>query len=59
MEDLQMFTPRQVAHVLMLSRAKTYQLLTDGAIPSVKIGRSRRIPARLLSQYIASLGLDG
>ena len=58
MEDLQMFTPRQVAHVLMLSRAKTYQLLADGAIPSVKIGRSRRVPARLLDQYIESLGSD-
>lgn len=55
MEDLQLYTPRQVAHVLMLSKAKTYQLLTDGDIQSVKIGRSRRVPARLLHEYIESL----
>ena len=55
MEDIQLYTPSQVAHVLMLSRAKTYQLLTDGDIRSVKIGRSRRVPARLLREYIDSI----
>lgn len=50
-----LFTPSQVARILQLSRTKTYDLLSSGTIPSVKIGRSRRIPANLLSQFIDSL----
>lgn len=53
-----LYSPSQVARILGLSRTKTYDLLSSGAIPSVKIGRSRRVPARLLNDYIESLS-DG
>lgn len=52
---LQLYTPAQVAGVLMLSRSRTYELLASGELPSVKIGRSRRIPEELLREYIARL----
>ena len=50
--DNQMYTPKQVASVLMLSRSKTYEMIASGEIPSVKIGWSRRIPAAFLNEYV-------
>lgn len=40
------------ARVLSLGRSKTYQLVMEGAIPSIHIGRSRRIPAAALERWI-------
>ena len=40
------------ARVLSLGRSKTYQLVMEGAIPSIHIGRSRRIPAAALQRWI-------
>ena len=42
----------EVAEAIGLSRAKVYELLTEGRIPSVKIGRSRRIPVSALKGWI-------
>ena len=53
--DNQMYTPKQVASVLMLSRSKTYEMIGSGEIPSVKIGWSRRIPAAFLNEYVKKL----
>ena len=53
--DNQMFTAKQVASVLMLSRSKTYEMIASGEIPSVKIGWSRRIPAAFLNEYVKKL----
>ena len=47
-----LFTPAQVRSILQLSRSKTYQLIADGEIPSISIGRSRRIPAHRLEEFI-------
>ena len=53
--DNQMYTPKQVASVLMLSRSKTCEMIGSGEIPSVKIGWSRRIPAAFLNEYVKKL----
>ena len=53
--DNQMYTPKQVASVLMLSRSKTYEMIASGERPSVKIGWSRRIPAAFLNEYVKKL----
>ena len=42
----------EAARVLSLGRSKTYQLVMEGAIPSIHIGRSRRIPAAALERWI-------
>lgn len=42
----------EVAEVIGLGRSKTYQLIAEGAIPSVHIGKSRRVPASALRQWI-------
>ena len=53
--DNQMYTPKQVASALMLSRSKTYEMIGSGEIPSDKIGWSRRIPAAFLNEYVKKL----
>ena len=45
--------PETGARLIGVSRAKMYQLLAQGAIPSIKIGGSRRIPLEALRQWVA------
>jgi excisionase family DNA binding protein len=45
----------EAAHALRMSRARLYQLLSDGSIPSLKIGRSRRIRREALVAFLDSL----
>ncbi|MBI3073016.1 MAG: helix-turn-helix domain-containing protein [Deltaproteobacteria bacterium] len=44
---------RSAASFLCRSRSSVYQLMDDGQLPFVKIGRSRRIPKRALVNLIA------
>lgn len=50
-----MLTVEQAAEALALSRTKTFALLKDGSLRSVKIGRSRRVPVSALEAFIAGL----
>ena len=50
-----LYTPEQAAHALGIGRSTLYVLLADGSIPSVRIGRRRRIPVDGLRRYVASL----
>ena len=45
-------TPRQVMGYLQLGRDSVYQLLSSGALPSVRIGRTYRVPRRSLEQWL-------
>ena len=54
MEPL-LLTPEQAAELLAVGRTTIYDLMRVGALPSVKIGRSRRIPAGELEGYVAGL----
>ena len=53
-----LLTPEQAAQRLALGRTRVYALLRGGAIESVKIGRSRRIPFRALERYVAQLCVE-
>jgi len=44
--------PREVAEAIGVGRSKTYQLIASGEIPSIRIGRSVRVPKFLLDRYI-------
>lgn len=46
--------PEEAGEVLGFSRSKTYQLLADGTLPTVKIGRSTRIPVEALREWVRS-----
>lgn len=49
------YSPAEAAKALGISRAHLYNLLAAGALPSVKVGRSRRIRAEALRAYLDSL----
>jgi excisionase family DNA binding protein len=52
MEQL-LLTPEETGHVLRLNRARTYTMLASGALPSIRIGRSVRVPVEALRAWIA------
>jgi excisionase family DNA binding protein len=50
-----LLTPEEAAEVLGIGRSKVFELLAAGRLRSVKIGRSRRIAAATLTEFVASL----
>ena len=50
-----MMRVEDAAQALGLSRTKTYALVHDGRLRSVKIGKSRRIPTVAVHEYIDGL----
>ncbi|MBY8888511.1 helix-turn-helix domain-containing protein [Streptomyces sp. PTM05] len=46
------YTVAEAAHALRIGRSKLYDLLASGEIESIHIGRSRKIPARALLDYL-------
>lgn len=53
--DLELLSPAEAAKRLSLGKTKFYELLADGSIRSVRIGKMRRIPARELKGYVDRL----
>ena len=45
----------EVAKILSLGRSKTYQLVAVGELRSVRVGRSVRVTATSVQQFIRSL----
>ncbi|NAZ80803.1 helix-turn-helix domain-containing protein [Kineococcus sp. R8] len=54
MEKL-LLSPEEAAEVLGVGRSTVYDLMRMRLLPSVKIGRSRRIPVEALRQYVQRL----
>ena len=44
---------REVAEVLRIARSRAYELVADGEIPAVKIGRSVRVNRKELDRWLA------
>jgi len=53
--ELTLLTVEEAAGWLSVGRTTVYELLKDGQINSVRIGRLRRIPAEALTTYTARL----
>jgi excisionase family DNA binding protein len=45
---------KQVAEILNISKSKTYRFMQLGEIPTVRIGKSRRVRPEDLIKYIES-----
>ncbi len=54
-----LLTPEEAARVLSIGRSKVYELIRTGALESVRIGGSRRVPVTAIERFIAELGADG
>jgi excisionase family DNA binding protein len=50
-----LLTVPQAAEMLAVGRSTVYGLISGGALNSVRVGGSRRIPVHALEAYIASL----
>jgi len=50
-----LLTPEEAAEALSICRTTVYALLRAGALDSVRIGSSRRVPADALTAYIETL----
>jgi excisionase family DNA binding protein len=53
-----LLTPEEAAGRLRIGRTLIYQLLHTGAIPSVKIGRARRVRVQDVDEFVQSLLTD-
>ena len=50
--DKLLLRPIEVAEVLGISRAKAYQLIAAGTLPSLRLGTSVRVPVAALLDWI-------
>lgn len=50
--------PEEAAIALGVSRSTLYELLATGAVDSVHIGKSRRVPVAALERYVEQLRAD-
>ena len=53
-----LLTVQQVADRLGLSKSKTYDLVMNGQIQSMKIGRNRRVQAIALDSFVGRVALE-
>lgn len=54
MEKL-LLTPEEAAAIVAVGRTRMYELMRAGLVESVRIGASRRVPARALEEYVRRL----
>ena len=45
-------TPDHVIEILNIGRNKVYEMLNNGTIKSIRIGRKHRIPKKILIDYL-------
>jgi excisionase family DNA binding protein len=50
-----LLTPEQAAAELQIARRRIFEMIADGTLPSVKIGKSRRISRAALEEYVQGL----
>lgn len=50
-----LLTIPEVMDRLKIGRTLTYRLIRSGELPSVKVGRTRRVSAQALGDFIAAL----
>ncbi|MFK4118446.1 helix-turn-helix domain-containing protein [Streptomyces longwoodensis] len=53
--DRLLYKPEEAAEVLAIGRSMVYELMADGALTYIKLGRARRIRRTDLEAYVASL----
>lgn len=51
MEKL-LLRPAEVAETLGLGKSKTYGMISEGSLPSIRIGKSVRVPAASLRDWV-------
>jgi excisionase family DNA binding protein len=52
MSEKLLLTPEEAFQAINIGRAKGFQMLASGELPSIKVGRLRRIPAAELRNWV-------
>ena len=55
MAETLLLTAEETARELRIARRRVFDMIRDGTLPSVKIGKSRRISRQAVERYVASL----
>ncbi len=55
MQQPLLYKPEAAAAALGIGRSKFFELVAAGEIETVRIGRSRRVPAQAIEAYVAQL----
>lgn len=50
-----LLTVEEAADRLGIGRSLMYELIGDGQVASIRVGRLRRVPAEALAEYVAAL----
>lgn len=50
-----LLTVEEAAHVMGIGRTKMFELIAAGAVESVRIGASRRVPSAAIAEYVDHL----
>ena len=50
--DKLLLKPNEVAQILGIGRSLTYELIAQGLIPSVRLGRCIRVPSESLKRWL-------
>ncbi len=58
MEKL-LITPPEAAALIGIGRTRIYDLIARGVIPSIRIGRSVRVPVDALKEWVATRKPEG
>jgi len=53
-----LLTPAEAADSLRLNRSTIYELMGQGRLPSIRIGRARRIPVQAIRDFLVGLGAE-
>jgi excisionase family DNA binding protein len=53
--DKLLLRPEEAGQALGVGRSRTYQLIADGTLPSVRIGHSVRVPAEALRELVRQM----
>ena len=52
LRDISFLTVAEVAAIMRVSRMTVYRLVHSGELPSVRVGRSFRVPERAVHDYL-------
>ena len=52
MDDQLLYRAEELQRLLRLSRSKIYEMMASGELPTVRFGRSVRVPAAALAELI-------
>ena len=51
-DDRLLYRPGEVAVLIGVSRARAYELIAAGVLPSIRLGASIRVPATALREWV-------